>query len=454
MNTLNTMKVLVLCLSMGSLFGQGAYKYSDFRYPEVKIRGLNTSFRLGGADNSYTFSNIFNNKTNSFTYNIQADYFQFANSPKIQKTDRISFANSYDRQKYSSTMNTEKTTAFNGYIAKTQVNRKYFDRSASFLNFNQKFFELNHHISGSIIRNNESQSATRYDNLKVTIPARLGFGRIEPMSDVFMAQFLMDDLLAEGLITEKFSQEKLFELAQLMSYIRNQRVFDFRRANIYQLTEIANWLEQNDINTSIKTFAIMNDNWSYNTLTQRKCGERISVGLAPWVEYFSQNKSDQTNYGLGIDIEYNEAQPLSQYSQSDITVILSQDYQQAYNEEHYFTKLTMAYRYAYNPNSRTIYSVGANAGIVTNNFSTFGTTVNLPVQVNYFINNRARLNGSVGFRFFQNNANIAIFRNQVSDFNVEVIDLTRSLVLGSPLLIGTGQSSYFYGNVSLQYALF
>lgn len=74
MNTLNTMKVLVLCLSMGSLFGQGAYKYSDFRYPEVKIRGLNTSFRLGGADNSYTFSNIFNNKTNSFTYNIQADY--------------------------------------------------------------------------------------------------------------------------------------------------------------------------------------------------------------------------------------------------------------------------------------------------------------------------------------------------------------------------------------------
>lgn len=56
------------------------------------------------------------------------------------------------------------------------------------------------------------------------------------MQQVFNAQFLMDDLLEQGLINEKFTEEELYELAGIMSKVLNTRVFDFRRSRIYQLT--------------------------------------------------------------------------------------------------------------------------------------------------------------------------------------------------------------------------
>ena len=44
----------------------------------------------------------------------------------------------------------------------------------------------------------------------------------------------MDDLLEQGLINEKFTEEELYELAGIMSKVNTR--FDFRRSRIYQLT--------------------------------------------------------------------------------------------------------------------------------------------------------------------------------------------------------------------------
>lgn len=126
---------------------------------------------------------------------------------------------------------------------KRQINRKYIHNNASFLGLKGKFFELNHELRYTFI---DSEKYRSHDGL-VSVPLAYGFGRLEPMQQVFNAQFLMDDLLEQGLINEKFTEEELYELAGIMSKVLNTRVFDFRRSRIYQLTELSNWLESKGV---------------------------------------------------------------------------------------------------------------------------------------------------------------------------------------------------------------
>lgn len=83
----------------------------------------------------------------------------------------------------------------------------------------------------------------------------------------------MNDLLEAGILKAKFSESDLYELAALMANVKNQRVFDFRRATIYQLTELTNWLNSKGIEQNIKTFTILNDNWTGNFAAQRLNGK-------------------------------------------------------------------------------------------------------------------------------------------------------------------------------------
>lgn len=436
-----------------SLTGQTTYNYTNFKYPEVKVKGLNSELNLSGNDNSFKFFNS-DLKRSNFSYNVLGSYFQFANSAKIQKTDNIRIFNSYARQVevLSSTEETEKN--FSLHLSKTQISRKYIDPNASFLGLSQKFFEFSHQIRASFQRYNINGAEGLNDTYFATVPVKIGIGRIEPMNDVFLAQFLMDDLLEAGVITEKFSEEKLFELAQLMSLIRNQRVFDFRRARIYQLTEIANWMEQNSIAQSIRSFAILNDNWLNASLIQRRHGKRMSAGLVPWLEKIvTINNEYPTFYGLALELEYINSIPLSQFSQSDFFVGFSQNFQKTDILENHITQLGMNYTYSYNPNSRTTYTMSAQADMILASFSDFGYSLNMPANIDYFINNRARIRFSLGAIFTNNPKNVSNRRISVTDFN-NIYDNFRLLTPFSPILFSSSESFQLYGNIHFAYAFF
>jgi hypothetical protein len=60
------------------------------------------------------------------------------------------------------------------------------------------------------------------------------------------------------------SEETVNQFAQLITEINNQRVFDFRRKRIYELTQMEKFLREKGITsaTDIRHFTIINDNWT------------------------------------------------------------------------------------------------------------------------------------------------------------------------------------------------
>ncbi|MBK8669684.1 MAG: hypothetical protein IPN89_09545 [Saprospiraceae bacterium] len=410
MKTLKFLFVSMIVFGLSHVMLGQSYDYTQFRFPDVKIKGINTSGNLSGGESHYRFLSESKSANTSANYNLNGNFFSFTNNAKTQKRNNIYFNHSFrfnsDRRQGLIATNNHivKSRDFYFYLSEEQVNRKFLNDNASFAGFKNLFLELDHNVSlgyANGYTNDTADVENNYSNYNMflALPIKVGFGRIEPMNDLFLAQFLMDDLLKEGLISEKFSQEKLFELAQLMSYIRNQRVFDFRRSNIYQLTEIAGWMEKNNIPQNIKSFTIMNDNWQNAYLNTRNHGKRVSVGFIPWLDANKySNNFKQSYYGLGLQLEFSKAKAVSQYLQRDLSIYLTQHYQSDNNnvfKDQFFTQLLAAVEYSYNPNSRTTYSITPSMSYYLFNIDNQEINASLRGQVNYFINNKTRILASL-----------------------------------------------------------
>jgi hypothetical protein len=181
------------------------YEYNKYNFPEVTVQGLNLNFNSFGTYNNYKYAR--NSEYLGFSYNMGANYFQFTNSPKKQKTDLINLQNNYsylENSSFNPFQPNDRSFFIN--IDKRQINRNYYKNEASFLGLKGKFYEINHRIGLSHDR--------YYSSLKTSattdVTFGLGFGRLEPLTEVMDAQFMMDDLLKAGIIQEKFSEVELY----------------------------------------------------------------------------------------------------------------------------------------------------------------------------------------------------------------------------------------------------
>jgi hypothetical protein len=436
--------MLALLCMPSFISAQKGYDYAAFKFPHVKVKGLTGVFTLNRLKTSYN-----DYKISRFEYDVAGYYFKLSNSESQQKTDQISLNNYYYHA-------TSRYSDFLLNVSKTQINRRYFDHNAKFLGLKQKFVELDHSLQANYNNRSESSSVigepdvhTNEKSLSLVLPAKIGFGRMEPTSDVFLAQFLMDDLLTAGLIPEKFSQEQLFELAQLMGSVRNQRVFDSRRANIYQMTELANWMEKNNIPQNIHTFNALADNWRSAFTANRKEGQRISAALIPWGRFRATNDdADTKSFGVGVSLEYDFSKSLNQYWQNNFGVTLSHDYQK--NDElsikNNITHLGLTYQYIFNPNSRTTYDIGTRAIVGISSASDLGYSLQLPLSVNYFINNRARIVATLTMLHHYNPESVLIHRPNVYDGFSDLNSIRVNLL--------DQRQNNIFGGVSLNYDFF
>ncbi|MBK8886533.1 MAG: hypothetical protein IPN46_08260 [Saprospiraceae bacterium] len=455
----NLLALVVITMQFCHLDAQTLYEYSKFRFPEVKVKGLTGTAFLGGNDNSLRFISL-SSLSNQFNYNIRGSYFMFENTSTKQKIDNWSLINYFDRSWSDKNVLQPRTLDQQFFVqaSKSQINRKYSKLDFEKYGFRQKFSEVNHILrisySKLIEKNDNFDSNTNYTSAFASLPIKMGYGRIEPMTDVFLAQFLMDDLLAAGVISQKFTEDELFDLAQTMGKIKNVRVFDYRRANIYQLTELSRWMERNDIPQNIQSFTILNDNWQSASIFQRQHGKRISLGVVPWTEYSKiNNLDDKVYYGAGLELDYFIAKPLSQYSQSDFNINLSYDFQADNLED--IARLSTGYKYSYNPNSRTTYAISPSANLLFTSFDDIAFSLSLPVSFSYFINNRSRISGNFGIRYYHHNDNLfySPIRIENTFYTSNNFDF-HGLNQLENLNIFSGKQLRLYGNLSFNYAFF
>ncbi len=455
----NLLTLVVITMQFYHLDAQTLYEYKNFRFPEVKVKGLTGTAFLIGNNNSFEYDNL-KSKVKQFSYNINGNYSFFENTNSKQKIDSWSLTNYFERSLSEKNLYQPHGLNQQFYIqsSKSQINRKYSHPEFERLGFRQKFTEIDHNLivyySKRIYEDDNFKSKT--DNISAygSLPLKMGYGRIEPMTDVFLAQFLMDDLLEAGLISEKFTEEQLFDLAQTMSRIKNVRVFDYRRANIYQLTELSRWMERNDIPQNIQSFTILNDNWQSASIFQRQHGKRISLGVVPWTEYSKiNNLDDKVYYGAGLELDYFIAKPLSQYSQSDFNINLSYDFQADNLED--IARLSTGYKYSYNPNSRTTYAISPSANLLFTSFDDIAFSLSLPVSFSYFINNRSRISGNFGIRYYHHNDNLfySPIRIENTFYTSNNFDF-HGLNQLENLNIFSGKQLRLFGNLSFNYAFF
>jgi hypothetical protein len=389
-----------------SIFAQ-SYDYSKFRYPDVKIKALGTSFELNG----YTNSDFLTNKNSlSGRYYIQGFHSILENSKKKQKFTIYNGMHQFQFWNLSNSSSNE--TALDLGIRSFSRNYKG-DDSVKIFGLSNKFFEIDYAISSnsrySSSKNDLRKNNSLKTNFSIQVPLKFGIGRIEPLDQLFNAQFMVDDLINEGLLKEKLSEEKMFELAQLMSKVRVNRVFDDRKSTIYQLTEISNWLEANGVDMNINSFAIINDNRYFNIALERNHGNRLSFGLIPTFNYeYETSTTDGNSNGSNVYkitsgaavIEFNSSKSISKTMSSSFNIgiahnYLVSNYRSQFNDTIKPTSISANYSLYFNPNSRSLYgiSIASNMGIT--NFGKNNLNIGTKLFARHFINYRTNIYASL-----------------------------------------------------------
>ncbi len=163
-----------------------------------------------------------------------------------------------------------------------------------------------------------------YSNLSV--PLKIGKGRIQPISDVFLAKFIADELVSTGIISRQMTQSELFSFANEIAILQNKRVFDSRRYRVYVQENLSKWLENNfqtDKERTIELVNIITDNWLNAFLTNRLSGKSFSFGVTPSIQ-FNRDLEVGTYRSIELatsgEVEYKNELPLSQFFQRSINI--------------------------------------------------------------------------------------------------------------------------------------
>lgn len=329
------------------------FDLSKYRLPDIKTNRLDLNFNLNKTGNK-SFSQISDldtteTKQNNLSSSLDFNYYLFRNSEKYQG-DLMVDAN------FSPQINTNST---NELITKSNaLYTNFLIKSKNiFFNQNMSFIELSPHMSFSSINNRYhrdlSLSTFRDDNdaqftTNISIPVAIGNGRIEPVEDVRLAIYILEELNKVGRISGLPADNVILEMAKEISKIKRSRFFDSRIRKIKELQVVDSFLVANNIISSndINYFSVLNDQWDFAYGPPRESGFAISSGFdnniafnKSYQEIIQNNNvilkgnSNKHIYELGGFLKLRYAKPINLYWQTSASILTSYNLQFTRNPE-------------------------------------------------------------------------------------------------------------------------
>jgi len=407
------------------------YDYAAFRFPDIDRKALNAQFGLSGNASQFVQRLVAlpgNNRQSNFANNLNLSYSRFRNTEKLQALQSISFGQALFSGRTKSGTNfpiLDRRTQFNVSLGINDLNRHYYKP--------QRFWEYQILVATSFEKANRRHTNPFFSskswqfNLSASLPLKIGSGRIEPIDDVFIAKFMMDDLIENGMLSADLSQEQLFSLGRVMAAARNQRIFDVRRQRIYELTQLDNWFKENGLAESksdMLYFTTVTDNWLFSFRNIRGAGKRYAVGVEPFtlLNHFREFAPGVSRGYFGVSVfgEYASERPINQYWQVEKTARAGLEYLSnpvdADNDRYNkwlrpFVETSLGYGYF--PNSRTIFLADASLryeyynGDPDNNvrFDYHVIEPAIRLEATYFINYQFRINGALNSSYFWSSDN-------------------------------------------------
>ncbi len=405
-----TFLTIFLCLLVqSSVIAQtDSILYRTYEFPNVYRRALQLEPGLSGSYNNFNDHNDSEPEiSSSFDQDLRLSFSTFRNDEKTQGESYGSFSNSYSRRKSDET----KEVNYGFYMNMNNLQRKF--------NARNHFFEWGYRLNSSYTGFKSSQlTDENRQNLytNISVPLKIGKGRIQPITDVFLAKFIADELVSSGIISRHMTQSELFSFANEIAILQNQRIFDSRRYRVYVQENLSKWLENNFQTNKERTIELVNiitDNWLNAFLTNRLSGKSFSFGVTPSLQ-FDRDLKEGTYESIELAtsgiLEYKNELPISQFFQRSINIsggltAIERDYNE--NKGKFLEPfLNASYALGYYPNSRTYLNLRAAASYSQFNGVIFGRTrsnfINTVIsfQTSYFINNRVRISGNLSAYYF------------------------------------------------------
>jgi len=400
--------LLVICLMAGQSCLQAQdepqnYDYRTFRFPEINRRALELfpSLSIDGTDSRNRRFGI-PDKNSSYTtagLNTQYGYFHNSLAEQIQHTGSLYQLASFSRIERTDPPSRSETNEYDARLSTEGINRFYYGKRRSFIEINWDIdagYTASNHINTSLT----DVRKERFYAYLFSVPLRFGWGRIEPIDDVFLAHFMADDMLEAGILEHPLPQESLFELGRVMADVRNQRIFDARKKRMYELAQLDSWFKDFGYAKvdNILYYKTLADNWLFGFNNTRFSGSRFSFGITPQADYWASHGQEPSVINmLAMQAIYEGSTPLNQHWQIGYTVQTELAF---LSNENWLNNsvsrpgLSAEFKWGFYPNSRTRLTgyMGVDYQLFLRTWRKIPASETIAgLQMDYFINYRTRL---------------------------------------------------------------
>jgi len=417
--------MILLSLATGFAFSgaysQEQFRLSDYVNPDYRWKKLDFGFSLGG-NNGFTKETVENGISekdleHTFRTGFSLNYYATNNSLFYQGYQSFLFSGDIDARKEKYT--DENADLESSYKSNSQDLTFYGGTVNRFYNRKKQFFEADVFMTGTL-RNSNGQYSADFEELPfkykttnrdywldVSMPLLVGLGRIEEVQDARLAVYILDDLTKSGDLKRALENEEIMAFAHFITETKNQRYFDLRLKKIAEITAIDSFLTVLDLKakSGASYYTLLNDNWDNAMLPVRMSGGRFSIGLVPGIkwntdeyasyyrdtlsspdiiqDYADIDKGNSFDRSLSFKALYSWEKPSSLYWQHSVNssfIYTLNDYQSdnkiydqdtLTSESEYWKDipellLSLSYRIAYYPNTRTKISLRINSDLEQN----------------------------------------------------------------------------------------
>jgi hypothetical protein len=186
---------------------------------------------------------------------------------------------------------------------------------------------------------NFSLESDRFTDISLEPGLFFGIGRIEFAEDALLANWMMDDLLEQEVISAT-TPEQRESLAQRITSIIGNRTFDFRRRRIYELQQLQQLFTEENIaiDNEFMLFAVLNDNWAFANRASLPRGKRWQFGVDAGGLYHYESQpfaGDEFTVSGRPYVNYTSGKIIGNNASSSWTAELSAYYQTDLEENNF-----------------------------------------------------------------------------------------------------------------------
>ena len=186
------------------------------------------------------------------------------------------------------------------------------------------------------------------------------------------------------MLSKNPAEDDVYQLALIISEIKNKRFFDSRIRKETELRTIDNYLRENEfvLEADITYFTGLHDMWDFGGLHTRESGNQISISGTPGYFFDDNNLDDDNgsyqNFVWDYQLLFDSKKPVSLKWQRNIRTGLNhsitkviESHSVTSNEKHYVTNIFDGINFGFYPNTRTYISFDLSSMIYALSYNEF-----------------------------------------------------------------------------------